>query len=492
MTNEFCNDELSEGELLIDGEIASSVELEKEKQIVQEKQTANVFDVHDNGAQTQIFIQNLNTLNAGKVQGNEIIDSKIINDQKYNLYNLENCNCFVETYKDSEYLAVAIILSVFEIVSLRDMDVLIESLIKFLPTTESRDNNRKEKRDIYISLNTMMAIIGGKKYVINGSQQYVGLGKNSEKVLFNILEQFPTLHGAIFEWLIDISRSYKYSTSYDVYQVAKAFARIISFDVVEAEKKIFPQLYIDSNNVGLLSMVVHVLYQNMKLENKVQYIISYWLKSGELWLWKAACLAYAQFEENNEKFPCKKAIEKKLVEKVFFMKKSDLNFISALLFRSKSFRELFAGVIDIAYREMDIEEKRQELAQIYLKVLRRGYYRICSSSVELPLVAYDTKNQQIRLYSIVEKIMYTYRLRKQLYTILTAYLNEIVNYDISNKVINHIAAFFYSMSSIDKDFHQDVRDFLKNIENDMAIRILNKVDFVLQEGAMKKNESVCK
>lgn len=65
----------------------------------------------------QIFIQNLDNLFAGYKQN--LKGTKVKQDvKKYDLRNPDDCSEFVEKYRNSEYVAVAIILSTFEVVSI--------------------------------------------------------------------------------------------------------------------------------------------------------------------------------------------------------------------------------------------------------------------------------------------------------------------------------------------------------------------------------------
>lgn len=468
--NEYTDEMAEEAEE--NDEINNSSDLE------QKKRTTNEFIAEGNVAQTQIFIQNLSTLNADYKQRVEQNNSDLP-EKSYDLQKSEDCAEFVEKYRNSEYLAMAIILSSFEVVTLGDLQDLCEKLMKHLPTIEILNKDGAEEhyseRNPYISLDTILTVIGGKRFVREDNQLCIGLGEGSWQALNNILEQFFMLKSPIVSWLFHVNETYKYRTTFDAYQIATAFARVVSLDIADAQRCIFQQLYANPDNAGLLGILVYKLYEDVALRHDVENIILQWIHSDSVWLWKSACLAYSALMEKYNGISFEVDLKKLISKKILNFKKDDLIFTAALLIQSKHFRTMFANVFNYVFSRANNREKRLELAQIYIKLVRRSYYLVNSFFMGLPLVACDTKQQQEYLAGIIEQTMSIYRLRKQLYVILKAYLKELSGYDCSVEIINHICAFFFNMAISDRAYQQDILEFLKNCKNKVARQIYDKL-----------------
>lgn len=447
----------------------------------QRKRTANEFNVEGNAAHTQIFIQNLSTLNANYKQSAEQSDSKL-SEKSYDLRNSEECSEFVEKYRDSEYLVMAIILSTFEVVTVGDVPDLREKVMEYLPVTEILDKEETEEHrsqwDPYISLNTILTVIGGKRFVREDGQPCVGLGEGSSRALSHILSQFPMLKNPIVSWLIHVNEIYKYRTAFDAYQIATAFARVISLDIVDARRSIFPQLYTNPDNAGLLGILAYKLYEDIVLRKDAESIILQWIGSDGVWLWRSACLAFFALLENGDDgdgASFEMNLKRTISKRILCFKRNDLIFTAELLIQSKHFRTMIANVLYYVFSRANDREKRLRVVQIYINLIRRCYYLVNDSFMELPLVVCDTKQQQEYLAGIISQLMSVYRLRKQLYAILRAYLKELSGYDFSEKVINYICAYFYNMASSDEAYQQDVLEYLKMCRNRAARQIYDKL-----------------
>lgn len=444
----------------------------------QKKQSANnAFNVEGNVAQTQIFIQNLSTLNANYKQSQEQ-DNFGLPEKSYDLRDSKDCSEFVEKYRDSEYLAVAILLSTFDMVALGDLPDLKEKLLEYLPAAEDLNEEVEEKhsrQNPYISINTILTVIGGQRFIREDGQTCVGLGEDSRLALMQILEQFPFLKGPIVSWLIDVNKMYKYRTTFDVYQVATAFVRIVSLDIRDAQRSVFSQLYANPDHAGLLGILAYKLYEDTANTEEIENIILQWIQSDSIWFWRSASLAYTVLKENDKNISFELDLQTAISRRLLHFDSDDLFFIAMLLIQSKHFRSMIAAVFFHVFGRLNSREKRLRLAQIYMNLLRRGYYQVNASLPQLPLVACDTKQQQEYLTEIIAQVMSVYRLRNQLYVVLKAYLKELSGYNFSEKVINHICAYFYNMALSDDVYQQDVLDFLKNCKNKAATRIYDKL-----------------
>lgn len=462
----------------VDRQAADNEEADSSAQLEENKQKmVNEFSAQGNTAQTQIFIQNLNGAISDLFKNSVSIPS-YTQEKKYDLRNKEECTAFVEKYRDSQYLAVAIILSTFEAVALGDLPDLEKQLMDYLPHAETLNNEEKAARsqwDPYISLNTILAVIKGKRFDAKDGRSYTGLGKDSDQALFNILEQFPILRQSIIAWLIHLHEMYQYHTSFDAYQIMKAFARVISVDITDAKARIFPRLCTNPNNAGLLGNLAYQLYGDMTLREDMEEVIGQWLKSDGIWLWKPACMAYAFLAEEDKHFSFEGNLERAIGKRVLYLDGSDLNFLARLLRQYTKLRMMLVRILYNTYNKADTREERLRVAQMYINLVRRSYYQVDSSFVLLPLVACDKKQQQEYLAPIIRQVMSVYRLRKQMYAILKAYMEEISGYKFSMNTINYISAYFYNMASSDLTYRQDVLHFLRNCENKAAMRIYERL-----------------
>lgn len=464
---------------------------DKSSDVEEKKRIVNELNAQGNTAYTQIFVQNLGNLNANYKPSLERFNTKE-SLKKYDLRNPDECSEFVETYKKSGYLAIAIILCTFEVVPLVDLPDLQEKLLGYLPVVEISDSEGLEKHptqsNSYISLNTILTVIGGQKFVTEEGQSCAGLGENSKQALINIIEQFPFLRSAIVSWLIHTHEIQKYRTTFNACQIAVAFSRIISIDVKEANNEIFAQLYSNPHNIWLLGFLAYKLYENAELRADIETLIVQWINSDSRWLWKSACLAYVFLRERCTEISFETILLKAINKKIKGFKSADSNFISTLLIRSSHFRTLIANSLCMVYKKQNTREEKVALAQLYINIIRHSYYLVNSVFNELPLVACDTKQQQMSLCQILLQIMSTYHLRNQLYAIMEAYLKELSRYDFSVSTINHISAFFYNMSFTDLSYQNDVIFFLEKCKNIAAKQIYSQLCRTYKRGELHLHE----
>lgn len=118
-------------------EVGSSAELEEKKRIVNESQVSN------NTTDLLLNVQNLyGTIVLGERKA--VTSNALVTEKKYALQNIDECVAFIEEHKDSEYLAVAMILSVFEAVALSDLPDLVRQLMDYLPESEVQHKDENE------------------------------------------------------------------------------------------------------------------------------------------------------------------------------------------------------------------------------------------------------------------------------------------------------------------------------------------------------------
>ncbi len=466
------NDTNTKEEIVEKEEIDNSSDLEKNKQHI-----SSEFNAEGNMAQTQIFIQNLNGTIPEWLKDEVVVSSKKTKEV-YDLQNKQQCADFVEKYGNSNYLAVAIILSIFEVVILQDLPDLEEQLIKYLPEIKVSDNENSlynNWHNPYISLNTILSVIKGKQFAADNGQTYIGLGVNAERALINILEQFPVLSRSIIDWLIHLHEIYQYHTSFDAYQIMAAFARVVSVDIADAKARIFPRLYTKSENIGLLGNLAYRLYGDVTIKQEIEAIVVRWISSDSIWLWKSACMVYSFLMEDNINVSFGDILETAISKRFWILQGHDLNFIVLLLLRYAHFRTLFAHVLYIVFVDAKSREEKYQAGRIYISLIRRSYYQVNASFVELPLVACDKKQQQQYIAPLIQHVMSFYNLRKQLYAILKAYMREISGYEYSMNIVEHIAAYFYNMVSSNISYQQDVLYFLEKCNYKVANQVYRRL-----------------
>ncbi|MBR1702214.1 MAG: hypothetical protein IJ716_09710 [Lachnospiraceae bacterium] len=458
------------------------------------KRTANRFNAIGNMGYTQIFVQNLSNLSMGSDQGfkKTVSESKVKVKEEYDLCNTEKCVQFVEKYKDSEYLTIAIILSTFEVVALSDLINLREILVRHIPKTKTLNSEQAVEENInsdsYIALNTILSLIGGRKFVIADGRIGVGFGSGSQKVLCNILEQFPTLKNPIVLWLMELNEIYQFHTTFDAYQMANALTRIISLDVLYAGTHIFPRLLSDPKNAGILGIIVYKLYMDSQSKEYAENIILCWVSSDSKWLWKAVCLTCAAFSNSKIVFPYVPDLKKAIRKRILYFKKEDLVFVSSLLRQSQELRSLFCNIFGDTLNNTRTRDGRLKIAQTYINFVRYSYYQVNSDFMELPLVVCDTLQQQKQLAKVVECTMSVYHLRKQLYAILKAYLKELSRYDYSDKTIDHISAYFYNMGGESQQYCQDILYFFRTYNNKATKQIFTRLRLTYEKRGAKLHE----
>lgn len=452
-------------------DINDSEELEEKKREV------NQFNIERNSAQNQIFIQDIGaggfTVNyyAAKM---EPIVSKLPVEKRFDLRKQEECIEFVETFKDTEYFTTAVLLCIFEAVILTDLSDLRAKLDSCLPQNYQSNTGNEEastvlKDNSYTSLNSIFTVIGANKLVTEDGKLCVSIGENSIQALINMLEQFPVIHNLFVNFIILMTQDNRYHTIFYDSQLASSFSESWSAEVIDLRNSIYPELCANPENAYLLGNFVYKLYKKRERDGKA--ILWQCLTLEKTWLWRVVSYAYILFEKNNIAFPFEKEFRALLVKKVNYLRKNDFYFLAELLIQSEYFRDMICCVFSSAYKRAGKREKQNVIAQTYVYLVRRGYYRVNSFFIRLPLVACDTKQQQLYLVDILERVMSDYHLRKQMYVILKAYLKELSQYHFSQTEIKHIAAFCYNMSSSNEEYREDIKEMLQECGSKVAKRV---------------------
>lgn len=465
-------------------EIEETKEACNAEELTRQKKAANEFWAKNNLGQTQVFINSLNgNFSVGARKSAEKLDKKL-SAKKYDLKDRKDCIEFVETCRGSEYLAVALILCAFEVVALTDLPELKNKILTYLPVTAKDEEEKKAgfaREDPYLSVDTLLCVIGGFCFTTETGQICVTLGEDSVRVLANIREQFPVLWDSLIRWLLKLTDNHTYHTAFEAYQMAAAFARVISLDFTNAEKKIFPSMYANPGNEELLGTLLYLLYRDTKHRQKAEDILWKWIQSDGKWFWKSTCLTCLLLLENGCEWPYKEELKQLIWKKMPSFQWKDWSFVVELLFSSPYYRTLFAEILRDACASEHNREKQWFWSEIYVRLLRRCYYKVSDTRSALPLVACDTKAQQFCISPIICTVMRRYPLRKQLYIILEAYLEEIAFYSCSEIMLNHVTAFFFNMSSSASEYHLDILAFLKRCHGRVAKQIYRSLAGIKEE-----------
>jgi len=461
----------------IEEERSEEEKIETADDLMREK-ADNKFIARENTAQIQIFVQNASFDNKADIK--QVIDlvTNTGNDKKYNLRKKEDCTEFFSTCKIREHIILAIVLSVFEIVPIGDYVNLKEILNEYLPVILQADQDGKniydQQTNSYISLSTALSIIGGKIFITDDGQQCIGYGEGSEEVLGNIWIQFPDLRKPVISWLLRINEMFEYKTSFEVYQVVCAFIRIITEDFQYAKRQVFERLYSTSDNLGLIARLAQELLKDKRFTIDVQNMVLRWMESESSWLWKSALMVCMCTYASDVDSRLHKAMVRAIKKRIFGLQNSDFKFIVLCARNDKNVRSIMTFVFYELF-QLSIIQGKERLAQIYLGMIRYGYYQVDKNKIDLPLVTCDSKEQIDNMRAILAFIMNRYDLYRQLCWILQVYLEEISSYDVSSGTLNHLTAFFYVLTKDEYDYQEDILLFLSELKGNIAKELYNKL-----------------
>lgn len=443
-------------------------EIDSVEELEEKKQAYNTFAIDNNNAQNQIFINE----NAGGIfinfNGNarkiKLDDYK---GKKYNLQKSDECIEFVQIYQNSQYLATAIVLSVFKAVFLTDLPDLQDKMYSFLPEHKNKEFAEQEEiYNPYVATNTILAVIGGQIIDVETKESYVIMEGKSVDVLINILKQFPLLHKPIIQFLSYLISEDRYQTKMYCEMLASTLAEIYVLGIMNFRDELIPVLYNNPNRYYLWGRFVCELYE--KNDSNASKFLKKWISEQSYRNWRNVCFLYILLKENNYCFPYMDTLREIIDYRIKAGKKADYYFMSLLLIRSSDFADLVCEV----FYQLSVKEysrtQMQKWAHSYLYLVKGSYYRINRYNNELPLVACQNKQQQQNLTKILEAVMASYNLRKQIYVILQTYLKELSLYDYDIKTIKHIAAFCRNLAVNDDEYREEIEEWLSELNKSAA------------------------
>lgn len=475
---------------ILDKEIEDDNSLENEKieydnkelkavdKLERKKQETKKYYAENNHANTQSFIQEAQTVN---YYINNMIPEKykLSVDRQFDLCNTKECITFVTEFKNTDYFIVAFILSMFEKVDVFDVKELKSLLVTCLPDfkeAEIQDSVRKsEYIGPYVAQDSILSVIKGEKYIQN-ERRYWGFGNVRRTILKNFMEQFSDLQVILLEMIELLLRTKRFRTDFYLFQIGVLLNDLWADCMIDVEHKFLPSLCKNDVNLDLLGISFYLLYLNQNTRAGVINIFDKWLKGDNRWLWKVPCLVYLQLEEREGRDYFEERLEKAVEYKLTFYHRRDYQFIAELLMASKDFCNLVCKVMNNIYLKREESDRKLELAQAYLYLVERCYYKVHENNMNLPLIVCDTKYQLIQLQGIFEIILDDYYLRQQLFYLLKAYLKEVSQYHYSKSFIKRMAAFCYFLSIKNMDFKGDIRDMINECPDQIAKQIIETIN----------------
>lgn len=457
-----------------------------EKQILQQQQKMldsikNNSDILDSHIENFIFFNN-STVNDGMHFGGhsitEVQGPVVKNCKKYDLSIPKQFAEFGETVKCSDYFAVAVILCIFEYVTLDNLYELETKLLKELPTTIN-DNGEKivTYQNPFLSIDNILKTINGKMFLLDNGESCIGLGNNRAEALKNLWNQFPALRAFIARWMIDVSDTFKFRTSIDTAQIASAFINIIKIDFNAGVANFFNRFVSDPNKYWLLGIIGLELYRDNSFHDKILPHIIQWASSSSDWKWKSALYIYANLSKDEENNIFDKKMEDALINRfgnlVFDTHfNSNIYYISKLMTGSMRLRTLITSIFHLSMLKAIKYLDKRLLCIIFIQFLYAGYYWVSPNCIALPLVVCDKKQQLEDLMPILNLIITRYDTRQLLFAILESYFIKISVYALPSKILNSLKAFFQLSIARNPNFYKDFITFLKKCDLELTKDLL--------------------
>lgn len=450
------------------------------EKLEREKSEINKLNAENISAQNQTVIQSMrdsSITNNYYIQKDDVRIAKKTADKRYDLRDTKECINFVEKYADTEYFYTAFVLCVFDTVMLSDVSDIEEKLMNCLTASALDAENEHETGEsnrCFIALDSILDTIGAKKYQVTEEKLGIGFEKGRRDILLIILEQFPIMRKVLVSFLKEIGDDTRYSISFYSWQLASTISEMHSKKMINILDDLLPAFCQNTENAYLLGELLYKLYSTGN-ENDANIIIDIWISSGNTWLWRAVYLTYAFMEENGRKAPFEIKMKKLFSKQIYYLNTEEIGYVSEILMQSVHFRTMVCEVFGEKYSRAQNTKKKRQVSQIYLNLIRQCYYRVDNYWMELPLVVCDTLRQQECLVEILEQIVLEYRLRKQWYAILKAYLKEIAQYQIPEKAEKHLAAYLYMGTLVGPDFREEIQDFLQGCQGKVAKRLIDLI-----------------
>ncbi len=392
-------------------------------------------------------------------------------EKQYKLYERSECSEFVNKYKKSLHLAYAIAISLFEYVPVSDLQDLSERLLERLEDTLA-SNGEKDRTYTtpFISLDYILSIIGAKTCIIsyksrfeNVTERCVCFDFHQKKIMENLWELFPMLRNEIISWLIEVDGAFKNNNSFSTDCFVRAMVNIIKFDFADSLNRLFPQLVSESKNRDLLIRLFIILTKDEKIKDNAYKVLKQWSCSLK-WLWEIPLFIYA------ENIPCcsferdlKQTLQKKILESLEG-NEWNLKLISAKMLSSLKLRSMVSSIFEEEFLGCHDRQCKSSISLLYLLTVYESYTFLSKINMTLPLVAFDDVQQAYRIKPIIHYIINDFTLRRILFNILEAYIDQINCYDISDSLLKRIKSFFYVIAKDSQRSCSDILRFLSQLQ----------------------------
>lgn len=117
---------------------------------------------------------------------------------------------------------------------------------------------------------------------------------------------------------------------------------------------------------------------------------------------------------------------------------------------------------------------------LYLLIISNAYRFVDKDDMALPLVAVDNKKQIENIELLLYKMFSDFSLRHGLIDVLEVYLNEIDDYDISERLLNQMKSYFYVIGKKSQRYLGDLQRFLTRLQSH-GNKTAGKISVFLQE-----------
>lgn len=392
-------------------------------------------------------------------------------EKQYKLYERSECSEFVSNYKKSLHLAYAIAISLFEYVPVSDLQNLSERLLmRFEDTLDSNEVQDRTYTSPFISLDYILSIIGAKTCIIsyasrfeNVTERCVCFISQQKKIMENLWELFPMLRNEIVSWLIEVDCAFKNNNSFSTDCFVRAMVNIIKFDFADSLNRLFPRLVSEPKNRDLLIRLFIILTKDEETKENAYEVLKQWSYSLK-WLWEIPLFIFA---ENIPSYFFEQDLEDALQKKILESLEGDewnLKLICAKMMTSLKLRSMVASIFEKIFVRSNSKQHKSSVSLLYLLTIYESYMLVNKINMTLPLVAFDDLQQSNRIKPIILYIVNDFALRRMLFNLLEAYINQIDRYGIPPSVLNRIKSYFYILAQNSSGYYNDVMRFLSQLQ----------------------------
>jgi hypothetical protein len=401
--------------------------------------------------------------------------------KEYDLSKPEQFAEFGSAFAASEQFAVAVVMCVFDYVELDDLQNLKSKFMEQLPKLVDDEGKTIEiKQNPYLSINSLLKTVNGKMFTKDDGENCIGLGDNRRAALINLWNQFPAIRECISRWMLAVSDIFEYRTNFDAVQISSAFVNLLKLDFTAGERHLFQRLRSKPDKHWLLGYIALDLYNDDNYRKRILPVISEWASSDSFWLWKAACFVFAYIKPEDEDASFNGEVRKALARRFKEIEYADLRYIGLLLVVSSRLRTLVAQILSNQLANTRKYPDKIKFALVYTSLLRYGYYAVSRENPACPLVACDNREQLEAVQPLITTALQRYDTRHLLFLLLESYIKEVSRYDVPDKIVKHIKAYFVTMADNNPRYVGDMLLFLQKCKCSLADELIAVIQPKLQ------------